>query len=235
MENVRLDPNRTMAIEVLSFDDVELEKTIGSKHSFATIGTLNVLYFKEYSVFLLCLNNWKYVLLHNLPIIKASQNYIEPIVYVLPIDDGFFTLKFTKIAHIEAVQNFEIILGRNCAFKCSYEAQALLRGDVVEQTSREELYSLKENERMSFSNQDSFSTIFSQSGLRKRDVIKRELIRAINMITQELSMKRTENINLTHLRQYDSLINTTEQEAPVHFILRNEVKKKSFFVNVNSG
>ena len=221
MEATRLDPNKTMAIEVLSFDGVELEKTIGGNHSFATIGTLEVLYFKEYSLFILSLNSWKYVLLKSLPIIKASQNYTVPITYILPIDDGFFTLKLTKISHIEAVQNFEIILGRNCAFKCSSEALALLRGDGPDHITREDLYG--SSERFSHSSQGSFFSPSKGAELGKTDLIKREILKAFSTISQELHKRRTENYNLTHLREYDCLINTTEDRAPAHFILRSEV------------
>jgi hypothetical protein len=117
MEPILKDSEKIKGFEVLFFEDVELEKIKGNSTSFASMGTLSVLYFKEYSRFVLLLNDWKYPLLRRVPIISSSRTENGSRTYILPSSNGFsFQLRLHKISSLPALSNFETILNHNSSF-----------------------------------------------------------------------------------------------------------------------
>jgi hypothetical protein len=117
MEPIVKDSGKMKGCEVLFFEDVELEKIKGNSTSFASMGTLSVLYFKEYSRFVLLLNDWKYPLLRRVPIISSSRTDNGTRTYILPSSNGFsFQLRLHKITSQPALSNFETILNHNSSF-----------------------------------------------------------------------------------------------------------------------
>jgi len=223
-EHIRLDPDRTMGVEILSFPGVEIEQTIGSKHSFNTVGTLDLLYFSDYGRFVLSLRHWNFPLFKELPIIKSSEGFVDPIIYILPIDDGFYTLKLTQVFHVEAIENLETIFKHNSSFISGTDAHALMNGGFdYEPLPRTSLYGSEEPEphRTGLSNTPNKEG--SASKLRKRDIIKREVIRAADTIVQGIQKKKKDNVNMNILRDYEDLLNTTEDLAPVQYLYRKDV------------
>lgn len=224
-EHIRLDPDRTLGIEILSFPGVEIEQTIGSKHSFNTVGTLDLLYFSEYNRFILSLHHWNFPLFKELPIIKSSEGFIDPIIYILPIDDGFYTLKFTQVFHVEAIENLETIFKHNSSFISGTDAHALMHGGYdYEPLPRTSLYGTVEPDptRVGLSN-NTPSREGSASKLRKRDIIKREVIRAADTIVTGIQKKKRDNVNMDILRDYEDLIRTSEALAPSQYLYRKDV------------
>jgi len=225
-EHIRLDPERTLGLELLSFPGVEIEQTIGSKHSFNTVGTLDVLHFPEYGRFVLSLHHWKFPLFKELPVIKSSEGFVDPIIFILPIDDGFYTLKFTQVFHVEGIENLETIFKNNTSYISGKDAHALMSGGYdYEPLPRASLYGDVEPDK----NRTGLSNTPSVEGtgikLRKRDIIKREVIRAADTIVSGIQKKKPENINMSVLRDYEGLVTTTEDLVPSHYLWKKDVEK----------
>jgi len=117
MEYIFNHSNKVKGTEVLFFQDAQIEKVKGSSTSFASIGTLSVLYFNDYNRYVLQINDWKYPLLRRLPIIAADKNELAHRTYILPALNGFtFILKLNKIPNVQALANFESVLTNNSNF-----------------------------------------------------------------------------------------------------------------------
>jgi hypothetical protein len=128
MEPILKDSEKIKGFEVLFFEEVELEKIKGNSTSFASMGTLSVLYFKEYSRFVLLLNDWKYPLLRRVPIISSSRTDNGSRTYILPSSNGFsFHLRLNKISSLPALSNFESILNHNSSFSFKGEETNLFK------------------------------------------------------------------------------------------------------------
>jgi len=122
MESIHKDSGKIKGVEVLYFEEAELEKLKSNSTSFAAIGPLSVLYFKDYHRFVLQLNDWKYPLLRRLSIIASDTINPNSRSYVLPAPNGFsFVLRLDKTANPEAVNNFETILSKNSRFSLDGE------------------------------------------------------------------------------------------------------------------
>jgi len=109
------DPNsdKTTGINVLTFDGVELYRVRNDKVTFETIGTLRVVYFPDYFQFVLYLNDWRYVLLKELPILKYCTNCSDSNVYYFKSKDAIVYVKFPQVFPVESIQNFDTILEHN--------------------------------------------------------------------------------------------------------------------------
>jgi len=110
-------------IEVLYFDDAEVEKYKGSYESFGATGPLRVVYYKDYHRFVLELNDWKYPLIRRLPVILTSdKKNSSHRTYTLPGNNGFtFQLKINSFPSLQAMINLETILNHNSIFSLKGE------------------------------------------------------------------------------------------------------------------
>lgn len=118
MESFTKSSNSVKGIEVLHFEEAEVEKYKGTYEAFGAIGPLSVLYIKEYNRFVLQINDWKYPLLRRLPIFLTSDR-TDPShrTYVFPALNGFtFQLKVFNVPNVQALINFETILSHNSLF-----------------------------------------------------------------------------------------------------------------------
>lgn len=112
------ESNNTKGIEVLHFEDAEIEKIRSNSTSFAASGPLSVLYFKDYDRFVLQINDWKYPLLRRVRIITNSNpdNMISR-SYFMPALKGFtYHLKINNIPNLPSILNFETIVNENSDF-----------------------------------------------------------------------------------------------------------------------
>lgn len=106
MEPVLCEFNSVEAFEILYFENAQIEKVKGEAISFAAIGTLSVLYFKQYDRFVLQINDWRYPLLRRLPIVSDSNN-----TYILPgLNDFSYRLTLDYVPNLTALMNFDKIL-----------------------------------------------------------------------------------------------------------------------------
>lgn len=117
MEPILKDSGKVKGLEILFFEDVEIEKIKGNCTSFASMGTLSVLYFKDYNRFMLQLNDWRYPLLRRLPIISSSKTETSFRTYILPGANGFsFQLRLHNIPNLQSLSNLETIFNSSSSF-----------------------------------------------------------------------------------------------------------------------
>jgi hypothetical protein len=116
MEHIMKESNTTMGQEFLYFPEAEVKKIKGAATSFATMGPLSVLYFKDYHRFILQINDWRYPLLRRLPVI-ADKEEVNAMTFILPAMNGFsFILKVNNVANMPALTNLETILHDHTRF-----------------------------------------------------------------------------------------------------------------------
>lgn len=118
MLSLQKSSDKIKGIEILYFEDAELQKVRGVETSFATFGPLSLLYFKDYNRFALQLNDWNYPLMRRLPISSClSQDDASSRTYVLPAANGFsFSLKINKVTNSQSFDNLETILDKTSRF-----------------------------------------------------------------------------------------------------------------------
>jgi len=117
------DPEKTLGIEILSFDDVELYHCSNDREHFDSMGTLKVVYFRDFQSFVLYLNDWSYLLLKELPILKSTTHPSGSLLYYLTSKDMILCLKFLQNTQKESLQNFDTIVENNSNFLTNDEAE----------------------------------------------------------------------------------------------------------------
>ena len=117
LDPIRHEPEIVKALEVLHFDQVELEKNKeDGSTSFASLGTLNILYFDYYERFILQVNDWKYALLPRIPTTAVGEETDDSQIYNIPAYDGTYTLKINSLRNRAALQNLDTILAKSSRF-----------------------------------------------------------------------------------------------------------------------
>jgi len=109
------EKNTVMGTEILFFERAEVDKIKGSTTSFASAGSLSILYFREYGRYILQINDWRYPLLRRLPI-SAEKNEMGGRSYLMPALNGFFFRLKIEGGSNEGLSNFETILSNNSNF-----------------------------------------------------------------------------------------------------------------------
>jgi len=124
MEPVLFASRKIKGLEILYFEDVEVEKIKGNSTSFASMGPMSVLYFKDYNRFILQLNDWRYPLLRRLPIISSNKTEMNSRTYILPGANGFsFQLRLLNIPNLQTLSNLETIFNHCSSF--SYKGEEI--------------------------------------------------------------------------------------------------------------
>lgn len=118
MEPISQLPGTVKGLEVLYFEQAEIQKIKGSTPSFAASGPLQVLYFKDYSRFALRLNDVIYPLLRRLSISSSTgKDDATSRTYILPAMNGCsFTLYISAPSNTQALSNLDTIFEHNCRF-----------------------------------------------------------------------------------------------------------------------
>jgi hypothetical protein len=138
MEPILKDSSKVKGMEVLFFEDAQVEKIKGNHSSFAATGSLSVLYFSDYNRFVLQLNDWRYPLLRRLPITALDKGELYSRTYLLPTLHGFtFVLRIERFPNIQALSNFETILVHNSQF--SYHGEQSLHSNRNEHSPDDKL------------------------------------------------------------------------------------------------
>lgn len=109
------EKNTVMGTEVLFFERAEVDKIKGNTTSFASAGSLSILYFREYGRYILQINDWRYPLLRRLPI-NGEKNEMGGRSYLMPGLNGFFFRLRIEGGSNEGLSNFETILSNNSNF-----------------------------------------------------------------------------------------------------------------------
>jgi len=115
--------NTVKGTELLFFEKAEVDKIKGNSTAFASAGSLSVLYFSDYSRYILQINDWRYPLLRRLPIL-AEKNEMGGRSYMMPGQNGFFYRLRIEGASNEGLANFETILKNNSNFSMKGQESA---------------------------------------------------------------------------------------------------------------
>jgi len=117
MESIIKDSNSVKGSEILFFPNATVEKMMGNTPSFASSGSLSVLYFSDYHRFVLQINDWKYPLLRRLPISASKEEMGSSRSYIMPALNGFmFRLRIDDISNLQPITNLETIFANNSNF-----------------------------------------------------------------------------------------------------------------------
>lgn len=98
----------------LTIESVELYVSRSSSVKLATKGTLNVLMINEYNSLILQVNDFRYSLNENIPILVSTKEKNAIRSYVLPNMNGFYIIKVTTTSNLKVLDDLELILRENC-------------------------------------------------------------------------------------------------------------------------
>lgn len=230
---IRSDFGKIKCLEVLTFKEAELERTLQGDTTFAAVGNLQVLYFPNFDRFVLSLNDWKYPLLRRVPITAVSNNLAGgPAQYTLPSFDGFYTLRLTRLPHLEALQNFETILASNSRFSYEGTENILGRGLSPDDRFRGQVEPMGSDPYVGSVGEippdmqmSTTSTLGGPTALTRGDRIKRGFKKVGYKLTKGLSTKGKHNLNHLQVRDLDSIKRTSEITVPTHLYPRREVER----------
>jgi len=237
-------------IEVLFFEEAEVQKCKGDATSFAAIGPLSVLYFKDYDRFVIQLNDWKYPLLRRLPITTSSDR-----CYNLPGLHGFeFKLKINSMPSQDALKNFETILMNNSRFAMKQQDSMMTKAEKspddklmrhkgketsmmekVTETAKHIIDSIKaktETLKHGTKHIDSTKKRTHLKDIKNKDfkktahsTFKKDFFETHQKMTMEFLNKRKENPNMSHAMEFNDLKKTSENKAPAHFIFKEDLEE----------
>ena len=123
MEAYLKDSSKTEGIELLYFEHAEVEKFKNDSTIFAASGSLSVLFFSNYSRFVLQINDWRYPLVRRLPIVSEGQPGSPS--YLLPAQNGFVYRLRLATGPCQGLSNFEAILQNNSKYSVKGEETPL--------------------------------------------------------------------------------------------------------------
>ena len=117
MESIMKESGSVKGTEVLFFQNATVEKIKGTTTSFASAGSLSVLYFSDYHRFVLQINDWKFPLLRRLPIVASKGDLSSSRSYLMPALNGFFfRLRIDDISNLQPIDNLETIFSNSSNF-----------------------------------------------------------------------------------------------------------------------
>ena len=188
------EANYIKGFEVLTFDRAELSKTVEGTTSFVTVGTLNVLFFQEYQRFVLWLNDvWDYALLKRIHVTSSSRTDLTSRSYSFPAYDGVYTLTLTKIAHPEAVQNFETILAHTARLSYHGEERSFVDNDASSVSSMDDVSETRTHDEEHVSK------------LTGASRIKRGFAKLSDKISRTFAKESKKNVNLVQVTDFARL------------------------------
>ena len=238
---IKTDFGKIKAVEVLTFKEAELERTLNGITTFGTVGVLQILYFANYDRFVLSLNDWKYALLKRLPVTGADNTGNGPVAYTFPTYNGFYTLTLPKVNHLEGLKNLETILINNTRF--SYKGtENILRkssGSIGARSPDDRFRRLEMTPGGTDENYDpistsqypsSLDTIDAPHQLSKGQRMKRGFKKFGFMFKKKMSRKEKNNLNNYQARDIDSIKKTNEIQAAIHHYPRREVNFENFLI-----
>jgi len=237
--------NTVKGVEVLFFEEAEVQKTKNNATSFAAMGPLSVLYFKDYDRFVLQLNDWRYPLLRRLSVTRGPDN-----TYMLPGLHGFtFRLRISKFMSQDSLKNFETILLNNSRLGAgqgkvleSSPDDKLTRSKPkdtsfmtkVSETAKNIMESIKTKTETFKTGTKHLTSTKKRTNLKDiknrnfkktaHSTFKKDFFESSGKQTEEFLRRRRENPNLTHTMDFSDLRKTSDSKAPVEFIPREELE-----------
>lgn len=192
--------------EILHFDGVELTKTVNGVKTFVDINPLRVLYFPELVRFILSIGERDYALLKRLPITSSSRTDIDFRNYHLPSNEGFYTLKISKIPSPAALKNFETILSYGATLYYEGETKAVESSDIIDETTIGEI---------------EHSEAQKLKGTQK---IKRGFAKLADKIARPFTKAKKDNLNLHEEKDINALKNFNVDYVSVFEFAKEDVR-----------
>ncbi len=181
-------------VEILFFEEAEVDKLRKDTRIFSGIGSLSVLYYKDTNRFELQINGWRYTLANDLTILRETNNS-----YIFPARNGFtFRLRFDRLPSQEALKNFETILENS---------SKLVDMEKVHKTTKTVAESLKGKYLTSSKKRTNLKELRTKD-FRKgaQSTFEKDFFEARGKETREFLQRRRENPNLTAARNFTELI-----------------------------
>lgn len=255
MELINPIPDSIKATEILYFDQAEVQKVKGNCAAFASAGTLHILYAKDYSRFVLQLNNWVYPLLRRLTISSVTgKDDATSRTYILPALNGYsFTLRITAPNSIQALSNLDTLLQNSCRF--SSKGQEILRKveaspddklvrqpkkntgakEVISETFKHVIKKVENKAATLKTGTKYLSSTKKRTNLKDlknknfrqeaTSRIKKDFFKTEEKLSCEFRQRRKDNLNLVQLKEFNDLLNTSDKKAPTLYIPREELEE----------
>lgn len=255
MEPIFRESGKLKGIEVLFFQDAELVKFRGSQNSFSAFGPLSVLYFREYSRFVLRLDGWLYPLMRRLNISSSSEKgNLNSRTYVLPAANGYsFRLTINKVDNSLAFDNFENILDSNSRFSIvgkdipyrklepSPDDKLMRKAlrekgpkEIISQTLKQAFKKI-ENKAASLKsgtkNLTSTKKMTDVKSIKTKNFQKdakskiTDFLGDAENISKEFLQLRKDNINLSESKDFDELRKTSDSKAPCLYFFQEAIEE----------
>ena len=242
MESISQESGMIKGIEVLYFEEAEVQKMRGNKPIFAAMGPLSVLYFKDYNRFVLRLNDWRYPLMRRLNISGGDRNFTLP-----GNNNATFNLRIMGNPSNDTLKNFETILMNNSrlggkALEASpddklvrHKAPETSFMDKVSATAKNIIDSIKaktETIKTGTKHINSTKKRTHLKDIKNKDfkktahtTFKKDFFMSHEKMTQDFLSKRRENPNLSHAMEFNDLMKTSDSKAPTHYLFKEEIEE----------
>ena len=235
MEAFNFESGKIKGIEVLYFDEAEVQKMRDGKPIFAAMGPLSVLYFKDYNRFVLQLNDWKYPLMRRLNITGTDKSFTLP-----GHNNATFNLRILGNPSKDTLKNFETILMNNSrlggkALEASPDDKLVRHKhkdttlmDKVTETAKQIVENIKAKtetiktgtKHINSKKERTYLKDIKNKDFKKNahSTFKKDFFESHHKITNNFLTKRKENPNLTHAADFSELLKTSDNKAPAHFL-----------------
>lgn len=242
--------NTVKATEILFFERAEIDAIKGSATSFASAGSLSLLYFSDYSRYVLQLNDWRYPLLRRLPIL-AEKDEMGGQMYLLPGLNGFFYRLRIESASNETIKNFETILSNTSNFSIKGQESTFRKTEtspddkLVRSAKKESSFMNTASETMKQVTEkakiavktiktgtkgiDSRKKMVNIKDIKNknfkkeaRSTIKKDFFTSLEKLTNDFLRMRKENPNLTTMKDFKELSKMT---GPTLYIPREDIEE----------
>ena len=254
MEPFQKEHDKVKGIEVLFFEQAELEKSKGNDKSFAASGPLSVLYFKDYNRFVLHLNDWRYPLMRRLPV-SSEKSQGNSRSYEFPALNGFsYRLRINSSGN-SALSNFDNILSNFSNFsmkgtdllprklEASPDDKLFRHQKEKESAPGEKIMgvlkhgfekvmhateSLKPSNKKLVQRKKKYDLKdIKNKNFRKeaKSTFKKDFFANGEKSSKEFYEKRRNNSNLSQNKDFKDLLKTTESNAPALYLWKVELEE----------
>jgi hypothetical protein len=194
-------------LEIISFEDAEVQKSKDGLISNSISGPLSVLYFKDYRRFFLYIDGWFYPLMRRLPVVGMDKNNgSSSRLYCLPGPNGFwYNLRINCYGSVQGLENFESILQDCSRFSWKGEAYHGKR----EQSPDDKL---------------ARKTAIKEENVGKCNFTKDQL-KSSEMLSEKFVNLRKSNLNMTLPKTFDELTRTLESQVLVLYFPKEDIEE----------
>jgi len=243
MESICKESNSMIkGIEVLFFEEAEIQKMRGNKPIFAAMGPLSVLYFKDYNRFVLRLNDWRYPLMRRLNISGGGTSFCLP-----GTNNATFNLRIMGKPSQDTLKNFETILMNNSrmggkALETSpddklvrQKAKETSLMDKVSETAKNIMDNIKAKTETIKTGTKNITSTKKRTHLKDiknknfkktaHSTFKKDFFTTHEKMTQDFMCKRKENPNLTSSMNFNDLMKTSDNKAPTHYLFKEDIEE----------